>query len=66
MAIEAPCASCRWGDHSGHVDWPTKPPPGVIGGHHCPCRGECEDSPSGVREHFVETMTQAYVEAQLS
>lgn len=41
--LVADCIACQFGDHSGHVEWPSKPPPGVIGGHKCACTGECEN-----------------------
>lgn len=35
------CIACQHGEHSGHVEYPEKPPPGMMGGWHCPCIGDC-------------------------
>lgn len=41
--LVADCIACQHGDHSGHVEWPHKPPKGVIGGHKCECKGDCAE-----------------------
>lgn len=38
------CMSCRYGDHSGHVER-VSPPEGMLGGSECPCKGDCTMSP---------------------
>ena len=48
------CIPCQWGDHSKHVEWPSKPPKGVIGGWKCECDGSCETD--GRRERRVRTV----------
>jgi hypothetical protein len=41
MAIFADCMACREGLHEYHVDVPGPVPEGVMGGHICPCKGDC-------------------------
>ena len=38
----ADCIACRHGNHASHVEWPKRPPKGMMGGHKCECKGECE------------------------
>lgn len=35
------CIACQYGQHDEHIDYPEIPSPGVMGGWHCPCKGEC-------------------------
>jgi hypothetical protein len=39
--MEGFCIPCQYGDHEEHIDYPERPAPGVMGGWHCPCKGEC-------------------------
>ena len=46
MVALAPCPSCQWGDHEGHVAAWRPAPPGVLGGFYCDCSGDCVDKMS--------------------
>lgn len=41
--LVAPCIACRYGHHDLHDKFVSVPPEGVLGGHTCPCKGECQN-----------------------
>jgi hypothetical protein len=41
MALFADCIACAAGEHQFHNPVPGPVPKGMIGGHVCPCEGDC-------------------------
>lgn len=41
--LQTICSACEMGLHESHVDVIQQPPPGMLGGSSCRCRGECRD-----------------------
>lgn len=41
--LQTICSSCELGLHDAHNEIIQAPPPGVMGGSSCRCRGECVD-----------------------
>lgn len=37
------CTACQYGEHAGHREAIVNPPPGMLGGSRCVCKGECVD-----------------------
>lgn len=58
MSAIAPCPSCQWGDHDGHIASWKPPPPGAMGGFYCRCEGDCSDDMSPLIEHLMKAFTE--------
>ena len=57
MAALAPCPSCQWGDHEGHIESWKPAPPGVLGGFVCNCKGNCVDEMGPLIEEMFRAFT---------
>lgn len=64
MAALAPCPSCQWGDHDGHIAAWKPAPPGVLGGFYCNCQGDCVDTMGPMIEDLFKQFTKPVEEQE--
>lgn len=63
MSIAADCPSCFHGDHSGHdAKWNVRP--GLIGGSHCACSGDCRERAREAAVLLGELLSRSWDEVQ--
>lgn len=41
--LDSICTACQYGEHANHHEATQTPPPGMLGGSRCTCKGECVD-----------------------
>ena len=53
MSVAADCPACAWGNHEHH-DASHGLKPGLIGGSHCACPGDCAERFKAECEHLAD------------